>query len=345
MSSKHNHSNRSIAQSVQQFIKAEEHEHSDFETLAQQLFKTHFQQNLPYQRFCRHLRITPDSLSHSRDIPAVPTSAFKLPDFPLSSGKVTFLTSGTTTETRGAHHFPDTELYDLAALTHWQQHLPDLPLYFLSPPPCQTPQSSLTHMFGHLDRSLNSDDSKNETPFLLRESHFDLTPLVDLHHPVILSGTALAFLHLIESHHPIPLPKGSQLLETGGYKGTTRTLAKPHFYRQLSDFFQLPDAVIHNEYGMTELSSQAYASGSEGTHRFPHWCRHQIICPQTGKELPIGEMGYLQLHDLANVHSVAAIRTQDFAISHPNGSFTLIGRDPGALPRGCSRSSDDSLSR
>ena len=343
MSSQHTQSTRLIEGQIQRFIRKQGS--ADFNTLARELFEIHLQNNLPYQRFCKSLGITPESLPHWKQIPALPTSAFKLPNFPLSSGEITFLTSGTTTETKGAHHFPDTHTYDLAALTHWQDHLPNLPLHFLSPSPSEAPHSSLTHMFGHLDRSLNLGNSNKVTSFLLRDSKFNLTPLASLDQPIILAGTALAFLHLIEGHHTINLPKGSLLLETGGYKGTNRNIAKPDFYRQLSDFFQLPDAAIHNEYGMTELSSQAYASGSDGTHRFPHWCRHQIICPETGKELPSGELGYLQLHDLANLHSVAAIRTQDFAISHPNGSFTLVGRDPGALPRGCSRSSDDSLSR
>jgi len=313
-----------------------------FEDLARDLFKHQFAKQLPYQRYCRLLGVSPDSVNSWREIPAVPTSAFKLSEHPLSQGETTFLTSGTTTEIKGAHHFPDTNTYDLAALTQWQAHLPELPLYFLSPSPAESPQSSLVHMFGHLDRALNSG---NGTSFLLKESRFHLAPLSFLEEPIILAGTALAFLHLCESHQAISLPKGSLILETGGYKGTARTLAKREFYQQLSEFFALPESAIANEYGMTELSSQAYARGPEGSHRFPAWCRYQIISPETGRALPPGEMGYLQLLDLANIHSVAAIRTQDFAIGISDDSFSLIGRDPGALPRGCSRSTDDALSR
>jgi hypothetical protein len=313
----------------------------EFDELILRLFTHQFENCLPYRRFARSLGVTPTSITSWREIPAVPTSAFKLPNHPLSFGATTFLTSGTTTEIKGAHPFPSTTLYDLAALTHWRAHLPDLPLSFLSPPPEENPTSSLVHMFEQLHRSL---DPQNDSPFLLHADQFRLSPLFQLDQAVILSGTALAFLHLLKSHQAIPLPQGSRLLETGGYKGTTHTLSKPDFYAGLSTFFNVPDHHIHNEYGMTELSSQAYAQGADGTHRFPHWCRYQIICPETGKELPLGEIGYLQIHDLANFHSVAAIRTQDFATAHPDGSFTLLGRDPGALPRGCSRSIDDSLS-
>ena len=95
---------------------------------------------------------------------------------------------------------------------------------------------------------------------------------------------------------------------------------------------------------MTELSSQAYATGPNGRHVFPAWCRARILDPETNQEVAPGETGYLVIHDLANLHSVSAIRTQDFAIRHQDGSFTLIGRDPGALPRGCSRTIDHALS-
>lgn len=336
MSSEHHHSLRS---QIEGFITNENSE--GFETLALSLFRSQFATNLPYQRFCQSLNKTPQEITRWQEVPAVPNQAFKMATHPLSEGPTTFLTSGTTRESRGAHHFPDTKLYDLAALTHWQAHLPALPLYFLTPSPSEAPNSSLFHMFEHLHRSL---DSANPEPFLLRDAKFHLSPLHHLTKPAILCGTALAFLHLLENHTKIPLPVGSQLLETGGYKGTSRTLEKPELYRQLADFFSLPATAIHNEYGMTEISSQAYASGSQGSHRFPHWCRFQILCPETDTPLPVGETGYLQIHDLANLHSVSTLRTQDFASAHPDGSFTLLGRDPGALPRGCSRSSDALLS-
>jgi len=308
------------------------------------LFDYQFQKNIPYRHYCLRLNRSPGTVSAWTEIPAVPTNSFKYPDFPLTCGggvTKTFLTSGTTTETRGSHHFPDTSLYEHSLTRAWQNtRFPDLPTFFLAPSADESPQSSLSHMFHHLNTG-------GPGSFLLQKSNFNLLPLfrhLDTGKPLFLMGTALAFLHLIETHTPLPLPPGSQLLETGGYKGTTHSLSKPDFYQQLASFFNLPPQQIHNEYGMTELSSQAYATGPDGYHRFPPWCRHLILDPETALEVPSGQPGYLQLHDLANLHSVAAIRTQDFAIGQPDGSFTLIGRDPGALPRGCSRTIDHALS-
>lgn len=315
-----------------------------FDALAHDLFTFQFQNNLPYRNYCRELGRTPENIVDWKKIPAVPTNAFKFSAHPLTCGgtiRKTFLTSGTTGEIRGAHHFPETTLYELSLEKTWKHAgLPTLPTFFLAPSATEAPQSSLSHMFAHFDNG--GPDS-----FLLRDAKFHLAPLfhhLDSGRPLFLMGTALAFLHFMETLGPLALPPGSRLLETGGYKGTSHSLAKPDFYEQLSAFFEIPPDDIHNEYGMTELSTQAYARGPEGTHQFPPWCRVLILNPETACEVPLGEIGYLQIHDLANLHSVAAIRTQDFARGHPDRSFTLLGRDPGALPRGCSRTIDHALS-
>lgn len=313
-----------------------------FDALSLDLFHFQLSRNTPYRLFVEQLVRSPDSITRWQDIPAVPTHAFKLTGHPLTCGekaRVTFLTSGTTRESRGAHHFPDTSLYELAISQAWP--IDSQTTFFIASSPRESPQSSLSHMCGHL----NSGD---ETHFLFEDGRFHLGPLylhISTGCPLTLVGTALAFLHLMEFSGPIPLPSGSQLVETGGYKGTNRVLTKPDFYQSLSDFFHLPPDHLHNEYGMTELSSQAYATGPDGRHRFPPWCRHLILNPETGRPVEPGETGYLLIHDLANLHSVAAIQTQDFARHHPDQSFTLLGRDPGALPRGCSRTIDHQLSR
>lgn len=341
-----NHSNSSQTDQngwLREWIQGKREE--NFDQAARRIFQHQYHQIPPYKRYADHLNLTPNNITHWKEIPAVPTNAFKDPNNPLTSGispAKTFLTSGTTGETRGAHHFPETSLYELAIDHGWPLlQLPKLPTFFLTPSAEEAPQSSLSHMFAHLNNGAGER-------FLIRDNKFHLQPLY--HHlttnkPLILMGTALAFLHLMETLGPIPLPAGSHLLETGGYKGTTHTLSKETLYQDLASHFSLPLDHLHNEYGMTELSSQAYSTGPNGAHRYPHWVRYQILDPETNAELPPGELGYLIIYDLANLHTVSAIRTQDLAIGHPDGSFTLIGRDPSALPRGCSRSIDEALTK
>lgn len=187
-----------------------------------------------------------------------------------------------------------------------------------------------------------NDSGQLEIDTITRAASFDL--------PVAFIGTALAFLHLFESiETPLSLPPGSWAMETGGYKGTKRHLKKQDLYQLFHEKLKLaPDSVI-NEYSMTELSSQFYSRGLNQAHSGPSWTRVRVIDPITNQESQAGQAGHLVIYDLANLHSAMAIRTQDIAtrseadLAQGNNSFTLLGRDPSALPRGCSRATDHNL--
>jgi hypothetical protein len=179
------------------------------------------------------------------------------------------------------------------------------------------------------------------------DGRLDLTAISqELTHgePVALLGTALAFLHLFEQlgDRRMPLAPGSFALETGGYKGSGRDIPKPELYALFDKSLGLAPDDILNEYGMTELSSQCYARGLNRPHEAPPWLHALVIDPETGNEVPVGQSGVLRLFDLANLGSTLAIETRDLAVRERHG-FTLLGRDPSALPRGCSRAADELL--
>lgn len=157
-------------------------------------------------------------------------------------------------------------------------------------------------------------------------------------------GTALAFLALFErlGARRIQLPHGSFAIETGGFKGTRRDIAKADLYAMFTEYLGLPPAQVWNEYGMTELSSQFYTRGLDLPHTAGPWVRAIIIDPETGLEAAPGATGLIRIIDLANLASCIAIETQDLAIRHEDGFF-LLGRSPTALPRGCSRAADEAL--
>jgi hypothetical protein len=163
--------------------------------------------------------------------------------------------------------------------------------------------------------------------------------------PVALLGTAFSFVHLLDhlavNKTRLRLAAGSRLMETGGYKGRSRVVAKTELRRLLAKYLAVPDSHIVTEYGMSELSSQAYdgvagqARPSAGIFQFPPWVRTQIISPETGAVAAAGETGLLRVFDLANMYSVMAIQTEDLAVGREAG-FELLGRAESAEPRGCS---------
>jgi hypothetical protein len=305
--------------------------------------------NAPYARWCA-ARPEPQTW---REIPAVPQSAFKdarLSCFPPDRTPVTFRTSGTTGEVRGEHHFHETGLYDAAILRGW-----DLLVrrkagaaILLAPLDTDAPNSSLAHMLRVLARERTGGpifpvvDARGA---LDRERfRAAMAACFSMRHPVALLGTALAFLHLSEEFGEVCFSRrrGTFVLETGGYKGSGREVPKVELYGRIGGMFELKPDDIFNEYGMTELSSQFYTRGLGGVHEGPPWLRAVIIDPETGGEVAVGETGVLRIFDLANLGSVVAVETQDLAVRRERG-FELLGRDPAALPRGCSRAADERM--
>jgi hypothetical protein len=59
--------------------------------------------------------------------------------------------------------------------------------------------------------------------------------------------------------------------------------------------------------------------------------------------VPEGTPGLLCHHDLANAGSVAAVLTEDMGVA-VDGGFRVLGRAPGAEPRGCSLALEELLS-
>jgi hypothetical protein len=104
------------------------------------------------------------------------------------------------------------------------------------------------------------------------------------------------------------------------------------------------DDAIWNEYGMSELSSQAYARGTKGLHDTPPWAQVFVVDPVTGREVGHGKQGLVRWIDLANTDSVLALQTLDLAERTSRG-FRLIGRLPRTEPRGCSLSAEDLAAR
>ena len=262
-----------------------------FDALARRVHAFQRRHNTPYANYCRELGDAPPT--RWQDIPAVPQSVFKhfaLRTFPAHETFRTFRTSGTTGEGYGSHHFRSLELYEASILAGWRFFgLPEgRPQIVLTPNPADSPHSSL----GHMMDTLSALAPTGEQTFVLRaDGSLDLEAIrrrvETAHrgdHPLLFLGTALAFLHLFERlDDPLALPAGSLAMETGGYKGTGRTLAKAELYGMFAHGLGLTADAVVNEYGMTELSTPFYTRGLGRPHAGPPWARALVIDPETGR--------------------------------------------------------------
>ena len=288
--------------------------------------------------------------AHSwRQIPCVPISLYK--DLPVGTvgpdePAKTFLTSGTTGGGRGAHRMRCTTAYDAGALAWAATCVPSPPRHIIAllHDPHHTPESSLSHMVALFSRWADAVDTPAPT-WHLRDGRLHLASLVDAlrtaRAPVFCAATAFALADALD--HPLPpLPPGSVLMVTGGFKGHAVTLSDDALYAKAQA--ALRPARLVTEYGMTELSSQLWGSPGQ-PYRAPPWLRVRAVHPATGQDVPTGEPGQLCFYDLANLDASVGVETLDLGALHDDGSLTLLGRIEGAEPRGCSLTVEEAWGR
>lgn len=310
-----------------------------FEGLALRLFAFQFEANAAYGRFCRARGRAPADVRSWREIPAVPSGAFKemeLRCFAPDRTVRVFRTSGTSGERRGALHLDTLALYeaslrstlrtllfgDVAAAGSRRAH-ERTTIRVLAPSPEELPDSSLSYMFGCLLDDLGDEHSGFDVEAgVLRSETLArvLEQACRAGRPVALCGTAFAFVHLLDEFAArglrYALPAGSRIMETGGFKGRSRVLSRDTLHGALHETLGVASTRIVNQYGMTELGSQFYDSvlvDQAGPRRKlgPPWVRVRLVDPETGDDVEGEGSGLVVIHDLANTGSVAAIQTAD----------------------------------
>lgn len=316
-----------------------------------------------YRALCDRRGVTPETVERWQDVPLVPATAFKHLDFLSSdrSPEAIFRTSGTTSgrELRGRHLVPSLDLYRASLRPNFRAHLlPEgeaLPLLSLVPPPSAAPESSLSTMVGDVADTMTNgvwwlaepDTGVDTAGFLAAAEE-----VASRGAPVLLTATAFALVHLLdamtEAGRIVRFPEGTRLMETGGFKGRAKEVAREALYASVEERLGVPAGRIVNEYGMTELLSQLYepvlreGPATPRRHVAPPWLKVRALDPATLEPLGEGEVGVLAFFDLANVGSVSHILTQDFGSVAADG-VRLQGRAPGAEPRGCSMAMEEVL--
>ncbi|MFN7446062.1 MAG: long-chain fatty acid--CoA ligase [Curvibacter sp.] len=342
------------------FIARDEASEADFNALALRLFARQFQYNLAFQKFCQLRGRTPRSVKSWRDIPAVPINGFKdltLSCVPTSDCERVFQTSGTTRgDVKGRHWHPDLRVYDLSMTRNFRQRFmagrASMRMGILFPDEQLMPNSSLAHYLALALQRFGTPDSR----YFLDGTGLQLDALCAMlaqgqqsGEPMALLGASYSFVHLMDALQArglrFALPRGSRLLDTGGFKGQSREMDMEEFYATLSTALGVPRSACINMYGMTELSTQFYDDGNPvlpAVKSGPHWIRSRVLEPITGQEVPAGERGILAHTDLGNYNSVTTILTEDVGVE-VEGGFLLLGRAQGAQAKGCSLAVDEFL--
>ncbi|MCC6215415.1 MAG: acyl-protein synthetase [Polyangiaceae bacterium] len=321
--------------------------------------------------FARLLDARSGSLEELAKVPGVPTDAFRLTRVavhPPELDEARFETSGTTGARAGVHALRSTATY--AAISTWGARRALLPpgvaravVVGLAPCPGPAGRSSLGWMMRRLveeldGRALRVDatgaafDADDPARWLAGGSGVDVAGLEraarvarERAEPLVVLATAFALVRLVDDldGRRVELPRGSVVMETGGFKGRSREVDPVDLRSAVERALRLAPGHVIGEYGMTELTSQLWeappwcASDSPRLRRFRPvpTLRVDPVDPVTLAPVPEGELGIARITDLGNVDSAVVVLAQD-QVRRVGDEVELLGRAPGAPARGCS---------
>lgn len=306
-----------------------------FKEKALAVFQYQYDQVAVYNEFCNLLNVHPGTVQNLTDIPFLPIETFKYHQILTKERGVEtiFRSSGTTGQLKSQHFVSDLELYERSILNGFEMIYGAVEEYCilgLLPSYLERKDASLVHM---VDFLMTKSAHKNNGFYLENYEQLQRTlrQLIQEKQKVILIGVTFALLDFAEQ---FPMDLSSVVVvETGGMKGRRKELTRNQLHLVLNQSFQTP--MIHSEYGMTELLSQAY------------WLERGVFQPSSTMSVLVrevndpfhyldnGKTGALNIIDLSNIYSCSFIATQDLGKKFEDGCFTVLGRVDYSDLRGC----------
>jgi hypothetical protein len=310
----------------------------EFELAALETFARQARKCAPYCEYLSLVGVDPVEVTTIEDIPFLPIELFKTHCIYCGVGdaEIVFTSSSTGGAGESKHYVAHREDYEKTFRRTFEMFYGDpayMGIYALLPGYMEREGSSLIYMVDDLvHASTRGGFYLDDYDRLLHDMEADRGTK-------ILFGVSYALLDLAETR--APELHNTVVMETGGMKGQREEIAKAEFHRILCEAFGVD--TIHSEYGMAELSSQAYSLG-HNLFRTPPWMRVSVRdLNDPFDTLVAGQNGGVNIIDLANQHSCAFIQTHDVGVvfreSVEVGSFSrlfsLHGRADRSEIRGC----------
>jgi len=312
---------------------------SAFRQIALEVYHFQYYNNPVYRLFCDTIDRTPAQVVALQQVPFLPISFFKTHEIRCfdAAPEAIFRSSGTTGMEQSRHLVKDLELYRESFTRCFERFYGKVQNYCvlgLLPSYLERVDSSLVYMVQQLIRSSGHPDSG----FYLYDHQQLASVLRRLENKgqkTLLIGVTFALLDFARAF-PMKLSH-TTIMETGGMKGRGKELVREEVHQMLANAFQT--GIIHSEYGMTEMLSQAYANGA-GRYSTPPWLK-VFVRDETDPLSCIDAQqktisGALNVVDLANLYSCSFIATEDLARLYSDGSFEILGRMDNTDVRGCS---------
>jgi len=308
---------------------------SSFDALALEAFQYQAHHNQIYAQYLSYLGIIPQEVTAVQQIPFLPIEFFKTHQVICEGvqAEMTFESSGTTGQITSKHAVEQLSFYDQLAEKIFHQHFGALNQYeilALLPSYLERKNASLVYMVDNFVKRAG-----NNSGFYLYDQKAlteKITELTDKQSKIILIGVTFALLDMSEQL-PIQLSNGI-LMETGGMKGRRKEIIRQEMHELLKKGFGVSQ--VYSEYGMTELTSQAYSDGA-GKFTMPFSMKVQLreINDPFSTVTAYHKTGAINVIDLANIHSCCFIETKDIGTLINRNEFEVLGRMDNSDIRGC----------
>jgi phenylacetate-coenzyme A ligase PaaK-like adenylate-forming protein len=314
----------------------------NFLRLALSMFQYQYHNNIIYRHYCDALHVNPAMVTSLAAIPYLPIQFFKSHQVTATTfaPQVVFESSGTTGSNTSRHYVKDVVLYKKSFTTGFSKFYgtaADKCIIGLLPSYLERSNSSLVYMTDELIKK-STHALSGFYLYDYEKLHSTILHNEILKQPTIVIGVTYALLDFAEKYN-MQL-RHTTIMETGGMKGRREELTRSQVHAQLQQ--HLGVSLIHSEYGMTELLSQAYSKGDGIFHTVP-WMQvlireeddpFAIYTTDAIQQKPL--TGAINIIDLANLHSCSFIATEDVGRLYANGSFEVLGRMDNSDVRGCS---------
>jgi hypothetical protein len=289
----------------------------------------------------------------------VPDSAYRNPEplylFPDEPPARIFRTSGTTGAARGAACYSPLGLELLRqsiranACRHIVGELERPAMVRLAPAETMAPDMVMAFGMELISRTFGHPDLSGA---VIGPDGLDVGELTNLlnrvvreRSPVVLMGGSLAFVTACEALElrglAWQLPRGSRMVDAGGFKGRSRTIDVDALRGMVGRVFGIDPSRCVNLFGMTELASQLFDAsdepvgpGGERPKGREPFIEPRVRDPWTMAPREEGP-GLLEVLDLCILDRPAVLLTGDLGIGTRHG-VAIVGRAGRGETRGCS---------
>jgi len=306
-----------------------------FNDFALNLFRFQSNNNEIYKTYIKHIHVDPTNVKTVENIPFLPIDFFK--HFEVKTGSwmpdLVFESSGTTGSIPSKYPLRERNFYFKNSEFIFHQFfggLRDYTFLALLPSYLERQSSSLVFMVDHF---INSSGSALSGFYLHNheELYEKLAFLKKKKIRTVLIGVSFALIEFCKKYQ-LDF-KDLIVIETGGMKGRRKEMTRTEVHQVIKGAFSVK--MVHSEYGMTELLSQAY---SKGEGRFIEPGTMKILIREINDPFAYtkaNKNGGINVIDLANIDTCSFVETKDLGIKYTDGSFEVLGRLDNSDMRGC----------